>query len=90
MSQTSTDQSKLPQHASSTYINRPRYGTLKTAQAYSGRSRSRLYQLAAQHRGLFVKDGRTTLVDFEKFDAILSGLPPAEIKLPHLAKARRG
>jgi hypothetical protein len=69
--------------------NRPRYGKIPAAQRYSGRSRSRLYQLAAAHPGLFVKDGRTTLVDFDKLDGILASFPPAEIKLPYLAKRTR-
>jgi hypothetical protein len=58
----------------------PRFGTIPNAVGYSGRSRSRLYQLAARHNGLFRKDGRSTLVDFVVLDEILDRLPLAKIK----------
>jgi hypothetical protein len=61
---------------------RPRFGKIRRAEEYSGRSRSRLYQLAAEHRGLFVKDGVSTLVDFDVLDRILDDLPLADIKPP--------
>jgi hypothetical protein len=57
-----------------------RFGTIPSACDYSGRSRSRLYQLAAKHEGLFRKDGKSTLVDFVILDAILDELPVAKIK----------
>jgi hypothetical protein len=59
---------------------RPRFGTIPSACAYSGRSRSRLYQYAARYEGLFRKDGKSTLVDFAILDRILDGLPVAKIK----------
>jgi hypothetical protein len=59
---------------------RPRFGKLPHAIKYSGRSRARLYQLAAKHKGLFRKDGKSTLVDFAILDQILDGLPVAKIK----------
>jgi hypothetical protein len=58
----------------------PRFGTIPRAVDYCGRSRSRLYQLAAKHEGLFRKDGKSTLVDFAILDQILDGLPVAKIK----------
>jgi hypothetical protein len=58
----------------------PRFGTIPRAVDYSGRSRSRLYQLAAKHEGLFRKDGKSTLVDFTILDQILDELPIAKIK----------
>jgi hypothetical protein len=58
----------------------PRFGTIPRAVDYSGRSRSRLYQLAAKHAGLFRKDGKSTLVDFAILDQILDELPVAKIK----------
>jgi hypothetical protein len=58
----------------------PRFGTIPRAVDYSGRSRSRLYQLAAKHEGLFVKDGKSTLVDFAILNQILDELPIAKIK----------
>jgi hypothetical protein len=58
----------------------PRFGSLPRAIDYSGRSRSRLYQLAAKYPGLFKKDGKSTLVDFTVLDRILDGLPVARIK----------
>ena len=58
----------------------PRFGTIPRAVDYSGRSRSRLYQLAAKYPGLFVKDGKSTLVSFVVLDRILDELPVAKIK----------
>jgi hypothetical protein len=58
----------------------PRFGTIPSACAYSGRSRSRLYQLAGLHPELFVKDGKSTLVVFAVLDKILDELPAAKIK----------
>lgn len=67
----------------------PRFGSIPRAIDYSGRSRSRLYQLAAAHRGLFVKDGKSTLVDFAVLDLILDGLPLAKIKAPMSGAAKQ-
>jgi hypothetical protein len=36
---------------------RPRCGRIKDARIYSGFCRSKLYELAAAHPGLFLKDG---------------------------------
>jgi hypothetical protein len=54
---------------------RPRMGKVPAAVEYSGRSRSRLYELAQEHRDLFRKDGASTLVDFDVLDRILDALP---------------
>ena len=59
-----------------------RFGTIPNACAYSGRSRSRLYQYAAKHEGLFRKDGKSVIVDYDILDRILDGLPVAQIKPP--------
>ena len=59
---------------------RPRFGKLPRAIKYSGRSRARLYQLAAKYPGLFRKDGASTLIDFDVLDRILDDLPLAKIK----------
>jgi hypothetical protein len=59
---------------------RPRAGKIPTAVRYSGFSRSVLYELAAEHKGLFLKSGKTTLVSFPKLDEIIDSLPPAKIK----------
>lgn len=61
-------------------LGRPRFGRINAATKYSSRSRGRLYQLASQHVGLFVKDGKSTLVNFDKLDAILDALPDAGIR----------
>lgn len=58
---------------------RPRFGTIKDAVAYGGVSRSSLYIWAKQHRGLMVKNGATTLINFDLFDKLLDALPLAEI-----------
>lgn len=65
---------------------RPRFGRIKDAVAYSSRSRGRLYQLASENPGLFVKDGASTLVNFDKLDAILDALPDAGIHMPARTK----
>jgi hypothetical protein len=59
---------------------RPRFGKIPAAVAYSGISRSRLYELAAEIPGLFKKAGASTLVDFEVLDQMLDQLPVAAIK----------
>lgn len=59
---------------------RPRAGKISTAIAYSGLSRSRLYELARQHPGLFKKNGGATIVDFAVLDRVIDGLPVAELK----------
>jgi hypothetical protein len=62
---------------------RPRFGKMPTAVAYSGRSKSRIYEWAHQHPGLIRKDGASALVDFDLLDRILDALPIAEIKPQH-------
>jgi hypothetical protein len=57
------------------FRSRPRMGKLPAAVEYSGRSRSRLYELAAQYPDLFRKDGASTLVDFDVLDRILDAFP---------------
>ena len=61
-------------------ISRPRFGKIRAASRYSGRGRSRLYEWAALHPGLFRKDGTSTMVDFDVLDEILDAMPVAEIK----------
>jgi hypothetical protein len=63
------------------YTVRPRLGKIPTAVAYSGRSRTRLYELADEYKGLFKKDGASTLVDFDILDQILDQLPDAVINV---------
>ena len=63
------------------YTVRPRLGKIPTAVAYSGRSRTRLYELADEYKGLFKKDGASTLVDFDILDQILDQLPHAVINV---------
>jgi hypothetical protein len=59
---------------------RPRKLRLKEAVRYSGISRSVLYELAPRYRGLFTKQGTSTLVDVTILDQILDAQPVAEIK----------
>jgi hypothetical protein len=61
---------------------RPRSGRIKHAIRYSGFGRSKLYELAAAHPGLFLKDGRAVVVDYNVLDAIVAALPRAIIKAP--------
>jgi hypothetical protein len=59
---------------------RPRFGKMPAAVEYSGRSRSRIYEWAAKYKGLIRKDGKSSIVDFDRLDQILDSLPIAEIK----------
>jgi hypothetical protein len=61
---------------------RPRCGRIRDARIYSGFGRSKLYELAAAHPGLFLKDGRAIVVDYDVLDAIIAALPRAVIKPP--------
>jgi len=63
-------------------VIRPRFGRIRAAMVYSGIGRSKLYEMAAVHHGLFRKNGRTNVVDFDKLDQILDALPAAVIKSP--------
>jgi hypothetical protein len=57
-----------------------RFGKISQAVEYSGVSRSRLYEWGAEHRGLFRKQGRSSLVDYTILDQILNSLPAAKLK----------
>jgi len=39
-----------------------------------------LYEWAGKHPGLFRKDGKSTIVDFDMIDRIVDQLPAAKIK----------
>jgi hypothetical protein len=60
--------------------HRPRYSKIPFASEYSGRSKSRLYELAAEHPGLIRKDGASSLVDMDLLDEIMDAFPIAVIK----------
>jgi hypothetical protein len=78
--ETTPRRARAPPIGTSDASLRPRFGSIWRAVDYSGRSRARLYQLAANHAGLFRKDGKSTLVDFVILDQILDKLPVAKIK----------
>jgi hypothetical protein len=59
---------------------RPRFAPISAALEYAGVSRSRLYQWAHLQPALLRKNGRASLVDFDRLDEILNGLPCAELK----------
>jgi hypothetical protein len=61
-------------------VPRPRFGKIPAAMAYSGFGRTKLYEVASEHPGLFRKSGASTLVDFEFLDRVLDRLPAAAIK----------
>jgi hypothetical protein len=46
----------------------------------NGLSRSTIYELGQQHRGMLVKVDRVTLVNMQKFNKVLSDCPPAKLK----------
>lgn len=56
----------------------PRFGRMPDAQRRSGLKKTKLYQLAAQHPGLFKKVDAATIVDLKMLDRILGALPAAE------------
>lgn len=62
------------------HFARPRFGRLNAAMTYSGIGRSRLYELAAATPGLFKKNGKATVVDFDLLDRVLDRLPAATLK----------
>jgi hypothetical protein len=59
---------------------RPRFGKIPAAVSYSGISRTVLYELRDATPGLFRKNGKATLVDFDILDELLDRLPLAEKK----------
>jgi hypothetical protein len=61
-------------------VPRSRFCTISVACKYSGLSRSSLYEEAGRNPGLLVKWGARSLVNLDRFDAILDALPRAEIK----------
>jgi hypothetical protein len=62
-----------------TTISAPRFGRIPVATERSGIGRSKLYELAEKHRGLFKKLDGATIVDLEFLDRIVADLPAAEI-----------
>jgi hypothetical protein len=75
---------KVPQQP----FNRPRFGRIAAAVAYSGHGRNTLYNLAGEYPGLFRKNGTATIVDFDVLDGILDHLPIAELKAPPAHRSR--
>jgi hypothetical protein len=71
-------------HKSEAHVGafRPRSGRIAAAKAYSGFGRSKLYEVAAKHPGLFRKNGTAVIVDFDILDEIINALPEAKIKAP--------
>jgi hypothetical protein len=59
--------------------DQPKFGRIPDAQRRSGLSRSKLYQLAAIHKGLFLKLDAATIVNLSRLDDLLAALPQAEI-----------
>jgi hypothetical protein len=69
-------------------VGRPRSGRIKHALAHFGLGRTRLYEYAAENEGLFKKDGRSVIVDYDILDRIITNLPAAKIKTPKKPPAR--
>jgi hypothetical protein len=63
-------------------VQRPRLGTIEDAENYSGIKRTKLYEQAARHAGLFVKWDAATRVNYDVLDEIIDALPDAQIKAP--------
>ena len=64
-----------------------RFGRIPAAKRRSGLSRSTLYKIAAEYKGVFLKAGAATIVDFERLDEVLAELPAADLKAPGAGKA---
>lgn len=60
-------------------FDQPRFGRIPDGIRRSGLSRGKLYDLAAQHEGLFRKVDAATIVDLQKLDQVLANLPTAKI-----------
>jgi hypothetical protein len=63
-------------------VQRPRLGTIEAPEKYAGIGRTKLYEEAARHSGLFVKWDAATRVNFDLLDEIIDALPDAQIKAP--------
>jgi hypothetical protein len=61
-------------------MSEQRFGRIPDATRCSGLSRTIIYEIAAEHKGLFRKAGSATIVDLQMLDQILAKLPPAKIK----------
>lgn len=59
----------------------PRAITLKRAVQYTDHSRTTLYRLAGEGEIVFIKAGRTTLLDLASWDAYLARQPRAVIRV---------
>jgi hypothetical protein len=59
---------------------RPRWARIAGAVEYSGIGRSKLYEYASGHPGLFRKDGKSVIVDLDLLDRIIGGFKVAQIK----------
>jgi hypothetical protein len=66
---------------------RPRFARIPEALTYAAISRSRLYEWARVRPTLMRKNGAASLVDLDALDAILDGLPTAELKTPSTASS---
>jgi hypothetical protein len=59
-----------------------RWGKVSAAVKRGPAGRSKLYDLARKHPGLFRKLDGMTVVDLVRYDEILSAAPPADLKEP--------
>ena len=66
----------------------PSHGRIPQAVKTRGISRSKLYEVAAKHPGVFKKLDSMTIVNFRKLDNVLENLPVAE--LPGTAQKMKG
>jgi hypothetical protein len=66
----------------------PPFGRIPQAVKARGISRSKLYEIAAQHEGVFQKLDSMTIVNFSRLDNVLKNLPAAE--LPGTALKMKG
>jgi hypothetical protein len=60
--------------------SRPRWGTVKKANAEYSIGKTEIYETAKKHPKLLRKWGNKTLVDFDVLDEIMDKLPVAELR----------
>jgi hypothetical protein len=70
-------------------MSEQRFVRIPTAAERSGLSRSKLYEIAQDNRGLFRKVGAATMVDLKMLDRVIGAFPAAELgKTKEQAAAR--
>jgi hypothetical protein len=70
----------MSEYISLTHQGQKRFGKIADVTREGVVGRTKLYEMAACHPGLFRKNGASTLVDLHMLDQLLNGLPVATIR----------